>query len=38
MPKSSFLTDIQTLRKRARQHIEEGSEEAEAERRPKHSK
>jgi bacterioferritin len=25
MPKSSFLTDIQTLRKRARQHIEEGS-------------
>jgi bacterioferritin len=25
MPKSSFLTDIQSLRKRARQHIEEGS-------------
>jgi bacterioferritin len=25
MPKSSFLTDIQTLRKRARQHIEEGA-------------
>jgi bacterioferritin len=25
MPKSSLLTDIQTLRKRARQHIEEGS-------------
>jgi bacterioferritin len=24
MPKSAFLTDIQTLRKRARQHIEEG--------------
>jgi hypothetical protein len=25
MPRSSFLTDIQTLRKRARQHIDEGS-------------
>jgi bacterioferritin len=25
MPKTSFLTDIQTLRKRARQHIAEGS-------------
>jgi bacterioferritin len=25
MPKTSFLTDIQTLRKRARQHIDEGS-------------
>jgi bacterioferritin len=25
MPKTSFLTDIQTLRKRARQHIGEGS-------------
>src|SRR6185295_14609101 len=25
MPKNSFLTDIQTLRKRARQHIDEGS-------------
>src|SRR5580704_18578360 len=25
MPRTSFLTDIQTLRKRARQHIDEGS-------------
>ena len=25
MPKTPFLTDIQTLRKRARQHIDEGS-------------
>jgi len=25
MPKTSFLTDIQTLRKRARRHIYEGS-------------
>src|SRR4029453_8190186 len=25
MPKNSFLTDIQTLRKRARQHIDAGS-------------
>ena len=25
MPKASVLTDIQTLRKRARQHIDEGS-------------
>ena len=38
MPKTALPTDIQTLRKRARHHIEKGPEEAEGKRPSKHSK